>query len=152
MLRREDFEEEGQKVIDWIKEYYGQLKDLPVKSKMKPGELYEKIPSAIPGKGEDLTQILQDTTEIIIPGITHWQHPNFHAYFPANSSVESVFAEMITAAIGAQCMIWDTSPAAAELEERMMEWMRDAMGLPKEWEIAHDFDPQLSGGSNTRPE
>ena len=72
--------------------------------------------------------------KILLPGITHWQHPNFHAYFPANSSVESLYAEMITSAIGAQCMIWETSPAAAELEERMLEWMRDAMGLPSTWE------------------
>ena len=80
-----------------------------------------------------MTIILKDLDRIITPGITHWQHPNFHAYFPANSSVESQLGEMITTAIGAQCMIWDTSPAAAELEERMMEWMRDMMSLPKDF-------------------
>ncbi len=75
-----------------------------------------------------MEKIINDLEEVILPGITHWQHPNFHAYFPANSSVESVLAEFVTSAIGAQCMIWDTSPAAAELEQRMMEWLRDAMG------------------------
>jgi aromatic-L-amino-acid decarboxylase len=77
---------------------------------------------------------MEDLDRLILPGVTHWQHPNFHAYFPANNSVESIFAEFITSAMGAQCMIWETSPAAAELEQRMMEWLRDAMGLPSGWE------------------
>ncbi|MEM6806394.1 MAG: aminotransferase class I/II-fold pyridoxal phosphate-dependent enzyme, partial [Bacteroidota bacterium] len=100
----------------------------------KPKEVYNQIPAEIPEQAQKLEDILKDLEEIILPGITHWQHPNFHAYFSANTSVESLFAEFITAAIGAQCMIWDTSPAAAELEERMMEWMRDKMGIPSNFE------------------
>ncbi len=134
MLEKKDFKKQSQKVIDWIDSFYKELKSLPVKSQVKPKEIYNLIPSEIPTEGESLDVILKDTTDIILPGITHWQHPNFHAYFPANSSIESLFAEMITTALGAQCMIWETSPAAAELEERMMEWMRDAMGLPSSWE------------------
>lgn len=134
MLEKSDFRKESQKIIDWIDNFYKDLKSLPVKSQSKPKEIYNLISSEIPKEGEALVEILKDTTDIILPGITHWQHPNFHAYFPANSSIESLFAEMITTAIGAQCMIWETSPAAAELEERMMEWMRDAMGLPSSWE------------------
>ncbi len=134
MLDKEDFSKESGQVIKWIEDYLENLKSYPVKSQVNPKDIYNQIPSKIPAKGEDLKHILQDTTDIIVPGITHWQHPNFHAYFTANNSIESIFAEMITAAIGAQCMIWDTSPAAAELEERMMEWLRDAMSLPNEWE------------------
>ena len=74
---------------------------------------------------------MKDFNEIIMPGITHWQNPNFFAYFPANTSPASILAEMITATLGAQCMIWETSPAAAELEEKMMIWLRDLIGFPQ---------------------
>ncbi|PHN05527.1 pyridoxal phosphate-dependent decarboxylase family protein [Flavilitoribacter nigricans] len=134
MLEKKHFQRDATKVMEWIDDYFAQLESLPVKSKVKPKAIYEQIPAAPPESSEDLDQILQDLSEVIVPGITHWQHPNFHAYFPANSSLESVLAEFITAAIGAQCMIWDTSPAAAELEERVMEWLRDAMGLPANFE------------------
>ncbi len=77
---------------------------------------------------------MKDLEEIIMPGITHWQSPNFFAYFPANTSPPSILAEMIIATLGAQCMIWETSPAAAELEEKMMIWLRDLIGLPAYFE------------------
>ncbi|NND33376.1 MAG: aminotransferase class I/II-fold pyridoxal phosphate-dependent enzyme, partial [Saprospiraceae bacterium] len=134
MLTRKDFTKNSEGVIRWIEQYFEILPSLPVKAKVKPGSIYQSIPPSMPDAGCSIQELLTDTTELILPGITHWQHPNFHAYFPANSSIESLYAEMITSAIAAQCMIWDTSPAAAELEERMMEWMRDAMGLPSEWE------------------
>src|SRR5664279_6239901 len=83
-----------------------------------------------------MSVIMQDFNKIIMPGMTHWQSPNFFAYFPANSSYPSVLAEMLTATLGAQCMIWETSPAAAELEEKMMIWLRDLIGLPSGFEGA----------------
>ena len=134
MLSRKDFKKEATAIINWIDEYYQQLPSLPVKSQVLPKQIYEQIPEKAPQEGEAMATIVNDLNTIILPGITHWQHPNFHAYFPGNSSVESVLAEMVTAAIGAQCMIWDTSPAAAELEERMLEWLRDVMALPNSWE------------------
>jgi len=134
MLNPKQFRQNADPVIDWIDNYLKNIRDYPVKSKVGPGEIYDQIPNSAPEKGEALEKIMKDLEEVILPGITHWQHPNFHAYFPANSSVESVLAEFITSAIGAQCMIWDTSPAAAELEQRMMEWLRDAMGLPSSFE------------------
>jgi len=133
MLKREDFKKHSNKIIDWIESYYSNLSSYPVKSQVRPKEIYEQLPSSIPAEGQSIDDIIA-SMKLFIPGITHWQHPNFHAYFPANSSVESLYAEMMTTAIGAQCMIWETSPAAAELEQRMMEWMRDAMGLPTSWE------------------
>lgn len=134
MLDRKDFSVYAGAITKWIADYFQQLEQLPVKSAVKPGEIYQQIPPHMPAEGEPIPDMLKDLRDIILPGITHWQHPNFHAYFPANSSVESVYAEMLTAALGVQGMIWETSPAAAELEERMMEWLRDAMGLPSNWE------------------
>jgi len=130
MINRDNFRAEADKALDWIDGYFNKLRELPVKSRVKPREIYNKIPSEAPLKGEDVESILKDMDSVILPGITHWQHPSFHAYFPANSSYESLCGEMITAAIGAQCMVWETSPAAAELEQRMTEWMAAAAGLP----------------------
>ncbi len=134
MLHPREFKENAEPVIRWIDQYLNNLSSYPVKSGIRPGEVYNRIPGNAPEDPESMDRIIGDLDEIIIPGITHWQHPNFHAYFPANSSVESVLAEFVTSAIGAQCMIWDTSPAAAELEQRMTEWLRDAMGLPGDFE------------------
>jgi aromatic-L-amino-acid decarboxylase len=134
MIDPKDFSKEATPVWDWINAYLKRVEKLPVKSQVSPGDVYRKIPDTAPENAESLKECLEDLDRIVVPGITHWQHPNYHAYFPANSSVESVLAECITASIGAQCMIWDTSPAAAELEQRMMEWLRDAMGLPGDWE------------------
>ena len=130
MINRENFRAEADKVLDWIDGYFERLRELPVKSCVKPHDIYNRIPSEVPLHGEDMESILKDLDSVILPGITHWQHPSFHAYFPANSSYESLCGEMVTAAFGAQCMVWETSPAAAELEQRMTEWMAAAAGLP----------------------
>ncbi len=134
MLNPKEFKKAADPVIDWIDNYLKNISQYPVKSKVKPGDIYKQIPEMAPEDSESMEKIISDLEAVILPGITHWQHPNFHAYFPANSSVESVLAEFITSAIGAQCMIWDTSPSAAELEQRMMEWLRDAMGIPGSYE------------------
>ncbi len=134
MLNPKDFKKEAGPVVDWIDRYMNNIKSLPVKSKIEPGDIYAAIPDEAPLESESMEQIMEDFDHIILPGMTHWQHPGFHAYFPANSSVESVLAETLTSAMGAQCMIWETSPAAAELEQRMMEWLRDAMGMPGSFE------------------
>jgi len=134
MIPRQEFKDYVDQINEWIQRYFEQLEELPVKSQVEPRSIYRQLPDRMPAEGEPLEAIMLDMDRIILPGITHWQHPHFHAYFPANSSVESVYAEMLTAAIGAQCMIWETSPAAAELEEKMMEWLAHAMGIPDTWE------------------
>ncbi len=134
MLKRNDYFDIGQKVNNWIQNYLENIESLPVRSQVKPGDIYGKLDATAPIEGEPFDKILADLNEHILPGITHWQHPNFHAYFPANASVESMMAENIVSAIGSQCMLWETSPVAAEMEQRMMEWLRDAIGLPKEME------------------
>ncbi len=134
MIEKKDFFDFAPKIISWIDRYFKNLESFPVKSQVHPEEIYKQLPTNPPNQSESLDDILDDLDKIILPGITHWQHPNFHAYFPANSSIESLFAEFITAAIGAQCMIWDTSPAAAELEKRVLNWLRDEMKIPNHFE------------------
>lgn len=133
MIKKENFLDQGSRVMQWVNSYFQNIESLPVKSTVRPREVYNALPHSAPEQGESMESILADLDSIIIPGVTHWQHPNFHAYFPANSSYESLLGEVVTAAIGAQCMVWETSPAAAELEERVMEWLRDAAGLPADF-------------------
>ena len=128
-----EFREQAHKMVDWMADYLENIEQYPVKSGVKPREIYDQIEMLPPSEAQAMEQIFGDFEEKIIPGITHWQHPNFHAYFPGNNSYPSVLAEMLTSTIGAQCMIWDTSPAAAELEEKMMEWLRHLLGLPANW-------------------
>ncbi|MHA2251253.1 MAG: pyridoxal phosphate-dependent decarboxylase family protein [Candidatus Kariarchaeaceae archaeon] len=129
----DNFRKFGHQLVDWMADYLDAIDKYPVKSQVSPKEIINQLPPAAPSVGEDFATIFSDFEKIIMPGITHWQHPSFFAYFPANSSRISVLAEMLTATIAAQCMIWDTSPAAAELEERMMEWLQDLLGLPSDF-------------------
>lgn len=120
-------------MVDYMADYLAEVKKYPVKSQVKPGEIFQQLPDHPPNKSQSIDAIIEDFTKIILPGITHWQHPNFHAYFTGNSSYPSVLAEMLTATIGAQCMLWETSPAATELEEKMMDWLKEMLGLPRDW-------------------
>lgn len=126
-----EFRQRGHEVVDWIADYYEKIESFPVKSQVEPGEIIAKLPMHPPQSGEGFDALMTDLNQQIMPGITHWQSPSFFAYFPANSCAESVLAEMLTAGIGAQCMSWQTSPAATELEERVMEWLREMIGLPE---------------------
>jgi aromatic-L-amino-acid decarboxylase len=134
MLKKSDFQSYAQEVVQWIQTYMETIEDRSPKSKVQPGDVLGQVPASMPNSGQDFNDIFGDFKALIPDAMTHWQHPNFHAYFPANSSVESLLAEFITAAMGAQCMMWDTSPAAAELEERMMQWLGKAIGLSDKWE------------------
>lgn len=129
-MDKETFRQFGYAFVDWAADYFTDVARYPVKSQLEPGEIKEKLPDGPPLEGESMDKIFADFKEIILPGITHWQHPSWFAYFPANNSPPSVLAELLTAALGAQCMIWQTSPAAAELEEVVMEWLRSMLGLP----------------------
>lgn len=131
---REAFRALSLKVVDWIIQYYGKIASLPVRSQVQPGGVYRQLDMPLspdPVPDEVVFRILD---EVIVPGMTHWQHPNFYAFFPGNTSFPSIAAEMISAGLSAQCMMWETSPAAAELEQRCMEWGRDLLGLPSAWE------------------
>lgn len=127
----EEFKQNGYKIVDWISNYFENIEKYPVKSQVEPGEIFKRVPDIPPQIGENFNDILFDFEKKIIDGVTHWQSPNFFAYFPANNSFPSILAEFLTAGMGLQCMMWVTSPAATELEEKMMNWLRFAIGLPE---------------------
>lgn len=130
-MNKEIFKKYGYECIDWIADYMTEVANYPVQSQVRPGMIKDKIPFDPPLESEPMERIFRDFKEIIMPGITHWQHPFWFAYFPANNSPPSILAELLTAGLGAQCMIWQTSPAAAELEEAVLEWLRKMLGLPE---------------------
>ena len=129
-MNLDEFRQRGHELIDWMADYFENIEKYPVKSQVKPKEIINQLPLQPPENGESFDKIMEDFNQIIMPGITHWQHPSYFAYFNANNSYPSVLAEMLTATLGSQCMIWQTSPAAAELEERVMEWTANMIGLP----------------------
>ncbi|MFW5708150.1 MAG: pyridoxal phosphate-dependent decarboxylase family protein, partial [Bacteroidota bacterium] len=130
-MNNQEFRKYAHELVDWIADYMDNVEQYPAKSQVKPGDIKNKLPGNHPRKGESMEKIFKDFQQIIMPGISHWQHPGWFAYFPANSSPPSVLAEMLTAGLGVQGMIWDTSPAATELEEVVMNWLRDMTGLPE---------------------
>ena len=129
----DEFRKHGHQLIDWMADYMDTVEKLPVRSQVEPGEISNHLKKKPPTNGEPMENIIDDFKTTILPGITHWQHPRFFAYFPANSSPPSVLAEMLTATLGAQCMLWQTSPAATEMETRMMQWLASMIDLPKKF-------------------
>ncbi|CAN5542574.1 hypothetical protein BH10BAC4_BH10BAC4_17340 [soil metagenome] len=129
-METKDFRESAHQLVDWMADYMENTKQFDVRPLIRPGDIKNQLPASAPLEGESFNKLFEDFNSIIMPGMTHWQHPQFFAYFPTGASGPSVLAEMLSSTLGAQCMIWLTSPAAEELEERMMEWMRDMIGLP----------------------
>ena len=123
-------EDWGQRIGAWSRRYLETLRQRPVRAQTAPGAIAARIPDAPPEGPEAMEAIFADFERVVMPGMTHWQHPRFFAYFPANSSPPSVVAEWLTATLAARCMLWQTSPAATELETRMMDWLRQMIGLP----------------------
>ena len=126
----ETFRREGYRVVDWIARYFDDPGRYPVMSRAKPGEVRNALPAVAPEQGEAFDAIMQDFERVILPGITHWNHPGFFAYFAISGSGPGVLGEMLSAALNAQGMLWRTSPSVTELEEVVMAWLRDLMGLP----------------------
>lgn len=140
-LETDEFRRLGHQLIDWIADYQQKVESLPVLSQVKPGQVRSLLPAAAPEQGESWERIMADVNRIIMPGITHWQSPNFFAYFPANSSGPAVLGELLSAGLGVQGMLWTTSPACTELETHIMDWLVDMLGLP-----AHFKSSQSGGG------
>jgi aromatic-L-amino-acid/L-tryptophan decarboxylase len=124
------FRRHGHEVIDWIANYMEKVEHLPVLSQIKPGEIHSRLPQYAPQHGEPFEAILRDVDEIIMPGITHWQSPNFFAYFPSNNSGPSILGDLLASGLGVQGMLWATSPACTELETHVLDWLVAALGLP----------------------
>jgi len=121
----------GHELVDWIAEYREGIEALPVMSRVNPGEIRARFPREPPRKGGEIDEVVAALDDLVLPGITHWNHPSFFAYFPSNTSYASVLGDLVAAGIGAQGMSWQTSPAATEVEEVVMDWLRQMVGLPQ---------------------
>jgi len=129
----DQFRRWGYKVVDWVADYQSRLKSLSVCSPARPGQIRASLPPQAPLHGEPFDAILADVDKLILPGITHWQSPNFFAFFPANNSGPSILGELLSAGLGVQGMLWATSPACTELETHVLDWMASMLGLPDQF-------------------
>jgi aromatic-L-amino-acid decarboxylase len=129
----QQFREFGRAVVDWIADYYENIEKLPVLSQVKPGEIRAHLPGQAPQKPEAFDAILRDMNQVIVPGVTHWQSPNFFAYFPANASGPAILGDFLSSALGVQGMLWATSPACTELETHVLDWLVPMLGLPEKF-------------------
>jgi len=130
----EEFRRFGREVVDWIADYFERIEEFPVLSQVEPGWLKENLPAKPPENGEDFDAVLGDLDKLILPAVTHWNHPNFHGLFSTSTSSVGIFGEMLAAAFDMKAMLWRTSPASTELEDVTLDWLRQMMGLPDEFE------------------
>jgi len=126
----EEFRKSGEKILSWMVDYLENPEKYPVLSRIKPGEIKKKLPASPPLSAEKLEDIFKDFENIILPGITHWNHPNFFAYFATTGSAPGILGEMLSATLNVNAMLWRTSPSATELEEVVLDWLRQMIGLP----------------------
>jgi aromatic-L-amino-acid decarboxylase len=136
----ERFRSEGRAIVDWIADYWSSVAERPVQSPVAPGWVRSHLPAHPPEQPESLEAVLADLDRVIVPGLTHWQHPGFFAYFPASTSGPSILGELLSAGLGVQGMLWATSPACTELETHVLDWLRQLLGLPER------FDSSGKGG------
>ncbi|MGD8375427.1 MAG: pyridoxal-dependent decarboxylase [Acidobacteriota bacterium] len=129
----EAFRRHGHEMVDWVADYLAHISEHPVTSTVSPGAIRDALPQSAPERPEPFASVLADLDRLILPGITHWQSPNWFAYFPANSSGPSILGELAAAGLGVQGMLWSTSPAATELESVVVDWMVDLLALPPGW-------------------
>ena len=134
-MSTKEFREEGYKVIDWIADYYDQIEDYPVFPKVKPGDVRSSLPALPPVTSRKYNEILKDM-DILMPGITHWQSPNFHAFFPCATSGPAILADLISTGLGVNGMNWVTSPSTTELESHVLDWLVDMLELPKKFKTS----------------
>jgi aromatic-L-amino-acid/L-tryptophan decarboxylase len=129
----EEFRRHGHAVVDWIADYQSRIEQFPVLSHAKPGEIRAKLPATPPVHAESFEHILADMDRIILPGITHWQSPNFYAYFPSNSSGPGILGDLLSSGLDVQGMLWSTSPSCTELETHVLDWLVSMLGLPEKF-------------------
>jgi aromatic-L-amino-acid decarboxylase len=130
-MSKDEFRRFGHELIDWIADYFERIEDLPVLSQIEPGDLKAQLPAAPPEHGEPMEKIIADVDKLIVPALTHWSHPSFFAYFATSTSAPGIFGELLTAAFDNKAMLWRTSPASTELEDVVLDWLRQMMGLDK---------------------
>lgn len=129
----DEFRRHGHAVVDWIADYYARIESFPVLSQAQPGQIRASLPAGPPAKGESFLAILADIEKLILPGITHWQSPNFYAYFPSNASGPAILGDLLSSGLGVQGMLWATSPACTELETHVLDWLVHMLDLPQKF-------------------
>lgn len=129
----DEFRKHGHELIDWSAKYLENIESYPVLPDIKPGEIKNKLPESLPQNGESMNDILSDIDKIILPGITHWQHPNFMAYFNSTASAPGILGEILSASFNSNGMVWKSCPSLTELEETVLIWFRDLLNLPKKF-------------------
>jgi len=135
----EEFRHWGHRIVDWIAHYLEHIRDYPVLAQVEPGELASRLPAAAPEEGEPMEAIFEDFERRILPAVTHWNHPRFHAYFSVSASPPGILAEALIAALNMNGMLWKTSPASTELEQVTLDWLRQWLGLPDRFfGVIHD--------------
>ena len=135
----DEFRRLGYQYVDWVASYWERVGELPVQSTVAPGEVFASLPASPPTTGtDDLAEVLADIDELVLPGITHWQHPAFFAFFPAHTSGPAVLADLVSSGLGVNGMNWATSPACTEVEMRMLDWFVDLLALPAHFRHDHD--------------
>src|SRR5688572_18424293 len=132
-MNPEEFRKIGHQLIDWIADYRAQVADLPVRSHAEPGAVRAQFPASPPLQPEPFDGIFDDLEKIILPGLSHWHHPNFFGYFLSNGELSSVLGDYLSTGLGVLGLSWISSPALTELEELVTEWMRQMLGLSEEW-------------------
>ncbi len=133
----EEFRKYGHRLVDWIADYRARAAELPVMAQTAPGDIRAQLPACAPEQPESFETILQDLDSIVLPGLSHWQHPNFFGYFPSNGLLASVLGDYASTGLGVLGLSWQASPALTELEEVVTDWMRQATGLAGRLERCH---------------
>ena len=147
-LDLEAFRRNAYALVDWVVDYLGGLEDRPVREPAQPGDVRAKLPGRAPEDPEAFDAVLADLERVVVPGLTHWQHPGWFAYFPAQSSPPAILGELAAAGLGVQGMLWSTSPAATEIESHVLDWLVDLLGVPEEWKTTGAGGGVLQSGAS----
>ncbi len=147
-LDLEAFRRNAYALVDWIADYLGGLDDRPVREPAQPGDVRAKLPDLAPEQPESFQAVVADLDRVVVPGLTHWQHPGWFAYFPAQSSPPAILGELAAAGMGVQGMLWSTSPAATEIESHVLDWLVDLLGVPQQWKTTGAGGGVLQSGAS----
>ena len=134
-LSKEEFQKYGYRLVDWLANYFDTMEDNTVLPKVQPGDIRAMMPTSAPESAESMDEIIDDLDQIVMPGMAHWQHPGWYAFFPSGVSPVSVLGEFVAAGLATQGMMWSTAPSATEIENTVLDWLVELLGLPTQWRI-----------------